>query len=44
MCFSFESEDSFIEGKIKFVVQNKWSVFLDSADSDSGIQVSTRTV
>ncbi len=38
--FSFESEDSFIEASIKCVDQNKWSVTLNSADSDSGIQVS----
>ena len=40
MSFSFDSENSFIEATIKCVDQNKWSVFLNSADSDSGIQVS----
>ena len=42
--FSFDSEVSFIEATIKCVDQNNWSVFLNSADSDSGIQVRTYTV
>ena len=44
MSFSFDSENSFIEATIKCVDQNKWTVFLNSADSDSGIQVSIYTV